>query len=227
MVPAELAVGEGPEADPAGPRQPARHALDGPLRAGRRHPRHARRRLDRLLGLARLHPHAHPATPSGCSTTSTSARPSSSSRPDGAARCKLGGAGARRRARRRAARAARLEVVAAAAGHGREGRRARGKTGPAPTSTCRASTPAASSRSRRCAGRRSCSTSGQSWCDPCKAEAPRARARLAQYRKQGLVVVGVDVYDFASDAPQVRAQARRDLPARPRRRGQDDRVATA
>ena len=43
---------------PPGPRQPARDALDGSLRAIRRHPRHAGRRVDRLLGLARLHPHA-------------------------------------------------------------------------------------------------------------------------------------------------------------------------
>ena len=42
VVSARLAVGEGREADPAGPGQPARHALDGLLRAGRRHPRHAR-----------------------------------------------------------------------------------------------------------------------------------------------------------------------------------------
>ena len=48
------------EADPARPGQPARHALDGHLGAGRRHPRHARSRLDRLLRLARLHPHADP-----------------------------------------------------------------------------------------------------------------------------------------------------------------------
>ena len=60
VVPAELAVGEGREAGPAGAGKPARHALDGPLGDRRRHPRHAGRRLDRLLGLARLHPHAHP-----------------------------------------------------------------------------------------------------------------------------------------------------------------------
>ena len=57
---AELVVGAGPEARPARPGQPARHALDGHLVAGRRHARHARRRVDRLLALPRLHPHAHP-----------------------------------------------------------------------------------------------------------------------------------------------------------------------
>src|SRR5262249_44774061 len=61
VVPAELAVGAGAEAHSTRPGQPARHALDGSLRAGRRDPRDAVRRLDRLLGLARLHPHAHPA----------------------------------------------------------------------------------------------------------------------------------------------------------------------
>ena len=42
--PPQLGVGRGLEPDPARPGQPARHALDGPLRAGRRHPRHARTR---------------------------------------------------------------------------------------------------------------------------------------------------------------------------------------
>src|SRR5262249_18869702 len=46
--------------EPAGPGQPARHALDGPRRLRRRHARDAGRGLDRLLGLARLHPHADP-----------------------------------------------------------------------------------------------------------------------------------------------------------------------
>src|SRR5207247_6437616 len=61
VVSAQLTVGAGTEADSARPRQSARHALDGTVRAGRRHSRHPVRRVDRLLGLARLHPHAHPA----------------------------------------------------------------------------------------------------------------------------------------------------------------------
>jgi hypothetical protein len=60
VAPARLALGEGPEARPAGAGQPARHPLDGPRCVRRGHARHARRGLDRLLGLARLHPHAHP-----------------------------------------------------------------------------------------------------------------------------------------------------------------------
>ena len=60
VVPADLGVGAGLRARAAGPGQPARHALDGPLVAGRRHPRHARTRVDRLQRLARLHPHAGP-----------------------------------------------------------------------------------------------------------------------------------------------------------------------
>src|SRR5207244_11524079 len=60
VVPAPVSLGGGAEADPARPRQSARHALDGPLGVGRRHPRYALGRIDRLLRLARVHPHAHP-----------------------------------------------------------------------------------------------------------------------------------------------------------------------
>ena len=40
----------------------------------------------------------------------------------------------------------------------------------------------------------------QSSCDPCKAEAPALERTWRQYRRQGLVVVGVDVARLASDA---------------------------
>src|SRR5205823_11697111 len=49
----------GAEAGAARTREPARHPLDGPLRTRRRDPRDARRRLDRVLPLPRLHPDAH------------------------------------------------------------------------------------------------------------------------------------------------------------------------
>ena len=39
-----------------------------------------------------------------------------------------------------------------------------------------------------------------SWCAPCKAEAPRLEAAWQQYRKQGVVVLGVDAQDFSGDA---------------------------
>ncbi len=39
-----------------------------------------------------------------------------------------------------------------------------------------------------------------SWCQPCKAEAPRLEAAWRRYRSQGVVVVGVDAQDFSSDA---------------------------
>jgi L,D-transpeptidase catalytic domain/Putative peptidoglycan binding domain len=54
-----LRLGARAGADPARARQSTRHALDGALRAARRHSRHAGRGIDRLLGFARLHPDAH------------------------------------------------------------------------------------------------------------------------------------------------------------------------
>jgi cytochrome c biogenesis protein CcmG/thiol:disulfide interchange protein DsbE len=39
-----------------------------------------------------------------------------------------------------------------------------------------------------------------SWCAPCKSEAPRLEAAWRKYRKQGVVVVGVDAQDFTGDA---------------------------
>ena len=58
VAPARLGVGQGCEADSARAGEPARHALDGSFGRRGRYPRNARRGLDRLLGLARLHPHA-------------------------------------------------------------------------------------------------------------------------------------------------------------------------
>ena len=53
-------VGRGSRARAARAWQPARHAVDGHQRARRRHPRHARRGIARLLGLPRLHSHGDP-----------------------------------------------------------------------------------------------------------------------------------------------------------------------
>ena len=39
-----------------------------------------------------------------------------------------------------------------------------------------------------------------SWCIPCKDEAPALQAAYERYRKQGLVVLGIDVEDFKQDA---------------------------
>ena len=60
VVPAVGLLGGRREPGSAGHQQPARHALDGPVRRRRRHPRHPERLFDRLLGLARVHPHADP-----------------------------------------------------------------------------------------------------------------------------------------------------------------------
>jgi cytochrome c biogenesis protein CcmG, thiol:disulfide interchange protein DsbE len=39
-----------------------------------------------------------------------------------------------------------------------------------------------------------------SWCDPCKSEAPRLEAAWRNFRRDGVVVVGVDAQDFSGDA---------------------------
>jgi cytochrome c biogenesis protein CcmG/thiol:disulfide interchange protein DsbE len=39
-----------------------------------------------------------------------------------------------------------------------------------------------------------------SWCAPCKSEAPRLEAAWQRWRRQGVVVVGVDAQDFSGDA---------------------------
>ena len=69
LVPAQLGLGQGRRAHPAGRREPARHPLDRHQRAGRRHPRHA----GRLAPSAPTPPTAASACTSGRSRTSTSA----------------------------------------------------------------------------------------------------------------------------------------------------------
>ncbi len=56
--PTQDAWAAGPQAGAARAGKPARDALDGPERAGCRHPRHGRAVVDRPLGVARLHPDA-------------------------------------------------------------------------------------------------------------------------------------------------------------------------
>jgi cytochrome c biogenesis protein CcmG/thiol:disulfide interchange protein DsbE len=38
-----------------------------------------------------------------------------------------------------------------------------------------------------------------SWCQPCKAEAPRLEAAYRKWRDQGVVFVGIDANDFSAD----------------------------
>ena len=71
IPPPDSTVGAGRQADPARAGEPAGHALDGHLRAVRRHPRHARCGLARLLAVARLHPHGDSRRGVGSSTTSS------------------------------------------------------------------------------------------------------------------------------------------------------------
>ena len=58
VEPTQLGLGPRRLADTARSRQPARYALDGYLVAGDRNPRHARRRVDRLLALSWLRANA-------------------------------------------------------------------------------------------------------------------------------------------------------------------------
>ena len=88
VVSAAVRLGEGLRAGAARPGQSARHALDGDLRSVRRDPRHAGRGVDRLLGLARLHPDAHPRRRVALPATWRSARRSSSSPGSGMARAR-------------------------------------------------------------------------------------------------------------------------------------------
>ena len=59
VVSAAVRLGSQRGSGSARPGEPAGHALDGDLRALRRHPRHAGCGVDRLLRVARLRPHAH------------------------------------------------------------------------------------------------------------------------------------------------------------------------
>lgn len=45
-----------------------------------------------------------------------------------------------------------------------------------------------------------------SWCIPCKDEAPTLQQTSERYRKQGLVVVGIDAQDFRKDARRFMAR---------------------
>src|SRR4029078_11210738 len=58
VVSPTCSMGEGFRTGSSWPRQSPWDALDGSFGAIRRHPRHAGPSVDRLLGLARLHPHA-------------------------------------------------------------------------------------------------------------------------------------------------------------------------
>ena len=194
---------QGPEADPARPGQPARDALDGPLVAGRRHPRHAEPGLDRLLGLARLHPDVHPARPSGCSTHVDIGTTSSSSRhspwPRAEARC-------RRVASRLVAGllvllvwkvVARATQRASPARHeGRACRRRRDFTLAARTATGKLSLASLAARSWS-------STSGPPGASRARAEAPRSRRRGERYREPASSFVGVDAHGLLRRRAQV------------------------
>ena len=213
VVPAELGVGQGREADPAGPGQPARHALDGPVGERRRHPRHARRRLDRLLGLARLHPDAHPRRGVALQPRDRRhARSSSSPREMTAARLKLGA-----QALAVGAVPGLLALLSGSVVAGHAARRPQIGQDRRPNFTLsRARRARRRSSSPRCAGRSSCSTSGPRGATRASRRRRRSQAAAKQLVGKRVVVLGVDVNDFDGRRAQVRAQVRAHLPARPR-----------
>ena len=182
-----LRLGEGCAADPAGPGQPARHAVDGHLGAVRRHPRHARRSLDRLLRLARVHQDADPA---GRVAVHPGRRGNA-----GLHRRRVTGRAEGRRAGRS------RSPPSPACSRCSSGSSRSATTGAPRTRSPRARIPprrpSRSSRLDAAGGELSLATlKGKpvvvnfwaSWCIPCKDEAPALQTTYEKYKQQGLVV---------------------------------------
>ena len=85
------------------------------------------------------------------------------------------------------------------------------------------STARASSRSSRCAGRRSCSTSGPPGAARAGTRCRCSSRRRSAGRARNVVFVGVDVKDFSGDARAFLERLRGHVPQRVRRQGLDDR----
>ena len=156
--------------------------------------------------LARLHPHAHPARPSGSSTTSASARRSSSSRPDVAAPAE-----ARRRRPSRwrwSSGCSRLLIWKVAHGLAE---RARSSGKPAPDFTLSRLDRPGSLQLSSLRGKLVVLNFWASWCEPCKREAPTLVAAAKKWNGR-VVVLGVDVNDSSRCGASVHAEARHHYP---------------
>ena len=184
---------------PPGPGNPLGTRWMGISAPARRHPRHARRRVDRLLRLARLHPHADPR--GGVAVRAGRDRHAGLRRPV-TGRLRLVGAGRCSGCRARAARPARLE------GRGRERQRrhrharATAASRQAPVFELDAPRPGEGELALdSLRGKAVVLNFWASWCGPCKEETPLLEAAWQRWRKRDVVFVGVDVKDFRGDAP--------------------------
>src|SRR4029078_600974 len=197
-----LCLGRGRQAGPAGPGEPARHAVGGHLVAVRREPRDAGRRLHGVLGLPRLHPDADPA--------GRMALPAGRRRDARVHRADVG-SDARPGRVQRVAQLAALIGVAALLGlliwkvafgrtTGAADELAEGKLVHAPAFTLDRLDRDGQLAVGDLKGKAVVVNFWASWCVPCRDDATLLQQTYERSSAHGLVVLGVDVNDFRQDA---------------------------